>query len=134
MTIRRSINMLLVSILLLVTLAACAGQTTNNKISTKGASILGTWRGEYMGQHIILSFEEDGTFSMSAYDNFNYGTFTINEAVTPHQLDISLPDTAVITTIYELMDENTLKFENVYPGVERPIGFSDFFLLARDQK
>ncbi len=31
------------------------------------------------------------------------------------------------------MDANTIKIENVYPSVERPSAFSDFFILTRSE-
>lgn len=125
MSVRRTILILIVSILLVVSLSACA--TPFNSTPT----IVGTWRGEYLGSTVLMSFNEDGTINIYLYGGFQNGTYTINTDVAPHQLDLTFPDAETIHTIVELVDADTLKMENVYPGVERPSAFSDFVILER---
>ncbi len=36
-----------------------------------------------------------------------------------------------VRTIIEFVDANTLRFENNYPGNERPAAFSDFMEMKR---
>ncbi len=128
MSIRRTINLLLVSILLVLTVSACTNPFNPNP------SILGTWRGQYLGYNIIMAFNEDGTLNFYGYGGFQNGTYTINTEATPHQLDLTFPDTETIYTIVEFVNANTLKLENTSPGQERPTEFSDFMLLTRERK
>ncbi len=124
---RRAIQILLVSILL-VALSACENPFN------PAPSIVGTWRGDYLGSHIIIAFNKDGIVNIAAYGGFQNGTYTVNMDVTPNQIDLTFPETEPIHTIFELTDANTLKFENNDPGADRPTEFSDFFLLTRDQR
>lgn len=95
--------------------------------------LIGLWRGEYDGSEVIMSFDLDGNVGITAYGNLQGGTYTLNLGATPYQLDMVLKDFGTITTIVEFVDSNTIKIENVYPTVERPATFSDFFLLTRSQ-
>lgn len=96
--------------------------------------LIGTWKGAYKGDEAVFNFDAAGNISIAAYGSLQGGAYTLNLETTPYQLDIVLADNAgTITTIIEFVDANTIKIENVYPSVERPSAFSDFFILTRSE-
>lgn len=128
MPVRRKIHLLIISILLLSVLSACG----NDPSSEPRTTILGAWRGDYFERSVRMVFDEEGKVFVVAYGGFQEGTYTTNNSVTPHQLDLTFPDSETIHTIYELTEDGALKIENALPGVERPGEFSDFILLNPD--
>ena len=134
-------------VVILFAVSACSALPFGGPISTPAPTItptpisvnnpnflVGLWKGEYGGAEVIMSFEANGNVSIAVYGNLQGGTYTLDLKTTPYQLDIVLTEDAVtITTIIEFVDSNTIKVENVYPTIERPATFNDFFVLTRSQ-
>jgi len=142
MSVRKTASALLVCVLFII--SACSalpfgGPTatpaptlTPTPISISDPTFLaGLWKGEYGGAEVAMTFDLQGNVSVAVYGNLQAGTYTLNITTTPYQLDMDMGDVGVITTIVEFVDSNTIKIENVYPTIERPSIFNDFFLLTR---
>ncbi len=112
------------SALLLIS-AACA--------SRSGPSIYGQWRGVYENDDVLLVLETNGTITISTLGSEYTGTFTLDQTTTPMQFDMNYEGLGYIKTIIEFVDENTIRLENNIAGEARPITFSDFITMTRDQ-
>jgi hypothetical protein len=138
--VRRTINILFVCVLILLTATACGSATpipptfpppTATSINTTGEpSLIGMWKGEYGGSEVIMTFEANGNISIAVYGDLKGGTYSVDYKTKPYQLDLVIKDNGTIQTILEFVDNNTIKIENVYAGDARPTEFKDFFLLS----
>jgi hypothetical protein len=142
---RQTLFNLLACIVLLFTLAACATATPTpapipaapNVTGVPPYSIIGIWRGEYDGAEVIMNFEANGNISYTVYGGLQGGTYVINYETAPFQMDLVIenpndPEAPnIILTIFEFIDENTIRMENVYPAEPRPTAFNDPFILTR---
>lgn len=92
----------------------------------------GSWSGtDGLGQTIVLRFHEreDGATSLyltlgsDGNEKRAYGYCKVDLSRSPASFDIHLDDRDTITTILELVDDETLQFENIEPGDPRPTQF-----------
>jgi hypothetical protein len=135
-----SITLILAAILLLATACASQSQTPTptptappfpTPASVKIEGILGKWGGVDNNNEVTLFFDADGKVTLSYLGSLHGGTYTLHEQADPMQLDLIWDDIGPVLTILEFVDEDTIRFENNYPGEERPTEFSDFITLTR---
>ncbi|MEW5942214.1 MAG: hypothetical protein AB1750_21310 [Chloroflexota bacterium] len=126
----------LLSLLLVLALAACAPTAVADATPTSPASgsshpsLVGMWKGEYNGVEAVFTFEANGNISIASYGSLQGGTYSANYDTIPYQLDFVFETPpSTINTIFEFVDANTLKIANVLPGEPRPTEFADFILL-----
>lgn len=93
--------------------------------------ILGRWSGLDNNNEVTFLFDSDGRVTLSYLGALHGGTYTLNEQTNPMQLDFVWDDIGTVMTILEFVDENTIRFENNYPEIDRPSAFSDFVTLTR---
>ncbi len=122
-----SIFSILVCATLLAALIGC-----NAKPKVESPWIVGSWRGQYYSDNVLMFFGENGDFSMRIRGGLTSGTYTIDTSVTPNHLNLQMADADLVTTIVRLEPNGTLTMENNLPTVTRPTFFSDFFNLTRD--
>jgi len=112
----------------LVFLAACKPSTPAANTSW----IVGSWRGTFEGFNVLMSFDNDGKFSMYTRGSIVEGTYTIDTQAKPNHLDISVKDTELITTIVEQTDADTFRLEDNLPGTDRPQVFTAAVTFVRN--
>ncbi|HAV76019.1 MAG TPA: hypothetical protein DCX53_01550 [Anaerolineae bacterium] len=111
-------------ILLLISLA-CQALSPN-----AGPSLVGSWIGEYDGSEVILTFQADGTMAGEVDGDLLTGTFSANTETSPNQLNLIFGGDNILT-IFEFVDENTIRMENNVPDADRPTSYSDFIIFQR---
>ncbi len=125
----------LASVLFIV--AGCAGQTPAATPTATAAptaettGIYGRWEGVDNKNDVVFAFTPDGKVTLLYLGSLHGGTFTLDEKTTPMQLDLNWDDIGPVKTILEFVDNDTIRFENNYPGVDRPTKFADFITLKR---
>lgn len=121
-------------VFLAIALLALSGIACRALSLNSGPSLEGTWRGEYEGFEIILTFNENGSMVGYFNEDTGVGTYEANYSTSPHELDMVYEDQdAPVQTIFEFIDDNTLRMENNSPGDSRPSSFSDYIVMQRDQ-
>ncbi|MEZ0395072.1 MAG: hypothetical protein ABWK53_01370 [Anaerolineales bacterium] len=119
---------LLIAVLVLVSVACtCAIPGLSSR-----PSIVGSWEADYRGDRVGFVFESSGNFSISINGNVaGHGRYTVNDNVTPYQLDLLYDDGVRIYTIFDFTDANTMRLENAEIGAPRPTTFSDYGVFRR---
>jgi len=115
---------------LLLTSLACQALST-----LAGPSLVGRWEGEYEGDSVALIFYDDGTMTGIFNEDAQNGTYSTDTSTSPAELDIIFDgqDGGMVVTIFEFVDNDTIRMENSSPGDSRPTSFSDFILLHREK-
>lgn len=114
-------------ILILLVNLACRALSLNS-----GPSLVGTWESEYQGSSVIMTFNDDGSMVGYFNEEAQAGTYDVNYSASPHQLDLVFDaQDAPIFTIFEFIDEDTIRMENSNPGSSRPASFSDSIVMQR---
>jgi hypothetical protein len=150
MNARKLIFSLLICTLLILSVTACGKTTTQPAAGTTEVSstdeaqavaapysIVGIWKGEYDGAEVIYNFEASGSVSYTAYGRLEVGTYILDYSKSPYWMTLTFvnpqDDTQYVTihSIFEWVNENQLKMENVYPNEPRPEAFKDFFFVDR---
>lgn len=116
-------------VLILLSSLACRALSLNS-----GPSLEGTWRGNYQGFEIVFTFQSDGSMIGQFDDEIGLGTYEADYSTSPHLITMSYEvQDAPVFTIFEFIDDNTIRIENNNPGESRPTFFSDYILMRREE-
>lgn len=88
--------------------------------------LYGEWTGRsYDGQAISLTFNPDGTVQLVVDNDVGSGTYRVDMNEKPPHLDIDWGERGEVRTIFEFVDDNRIRLEDIDPGEERSTSFGE---------
>ena len=112
-------------------LLALAGLACGPLANLYPPNISGAWHGEYEDDLVTMDFDTSGDVWLYVGDDQTHGEYEVNFDVEPHHLDITFDDGSRVETIFEFVDDNTIRMENNGPDEARATEFADFIELSQ---